>query len=193
MKTKARLIKAAAIVNYAFTALWFVVTACFFALSNNLYWMFLVFALATLYTGFVTMSVKDNMTGVNLSKKENTKLLVCWILSILSPASFVLLAIAYFYKKEDSEKTETPATESKQNETKAADTVKEEKAAEATIKTIPVVPADSEEAEKAKPVNVAQEKQSKGKPFYKKASFITMCASFLLIFVFGFSGMCFET
>lgn len=77
MKTKARLIKAAAIVNYAFTALWFVVTACFFALSNNLYWMFLVFALATLYTGFVTMSVKDNMTGVNLSKKENTKLLVC--------------------------------------------------------------------------------------------------------------------
>lgn len=193
MKTKARLIKAAAIVNYAFTALWFVVTACFFALSNNLYWMFLVFALATLYTGFVTMSVKDNMTGVNLSKKENTKLLVCWILSILSPASFVLLAIAYFYKKEDSEKTEMSATESKQNETKAADTVKEEKAAEATVKTIPVVPADFEEAEKAKPVNVAQKKQSKGKPFYKKASFITMCASFLLIFVFGFSGMCFET
>ena len=193
MKTKARLIKAAAIVNYAFTALWFVVTACFFALSNNLYWMFLVFALATLYTGFVTMSIKDNMTGVNISKKENTKLLVCWILSILSPASFVLLAIAYFYKKEDSKKTETPATESKQTEIKAADTVKEEKAAEATIKTIPVVPADSEEAEKAKPVNVAQEKQSKGKPFYKKASFITMCASFLLIFVFGFSGMCFET
>ena len=193
MKTKARLIKAAAIVNYAFTALWFIVTACFFALSNNLYWMFLVFALETLYTGFVTMSVKDNMTGVNLSKKENTKLLVCWILSILSPASFVLLAIAYFYKKEDSEKTETPATESKQTETKTADTVKEEKAAEATIKTIPVVPADSEEAEKAKPVNVAQEKQSKGKPFYKKASFITMCVSFLLIFVFGFSGMCFET
>lgn len=193
MKTKARLIKAAAIVNYAFTALWFVVTACFFALSNNLYWMFLVFALATLYTGFVTMSVKDNMTGVNLSKKENTKLFVCWILSILSPASFVLLAIAYFYKKEDSEKTETSATESKQTEIKAADTVKEEKAAEATVKTIPVVPADSEEAEKAKPVNVAQENQSKGKPFYKKASFITMCASFLLIFVFGFSGMCFET
>lgn len=193
MKTKARLIKAAAIVNYAFTALWFIVTACFFALSNNLYWMFLVFALETLYTGFVTMSVKDNMTGVNLSKKENTKLLVCWILSILSPASFVLLAIAYFYKKEDSEKTEMSATESKQTEIKAADTVKEEKAAEATIKTIPVVPADSEEAEKAKPVNVAQEKQSKGKPFYKKASFITMCASFLLIFVFGFSGMCFET
>ena len=193
MKTKARLIKAAAIVTYALTALWFVVTACFFALSNNLYWMFLVFALATLYTGFVTMSVKDNITGVNLSKKENTKLLVCWILSILSPASFVLLAIAYFYKKEDSEKTETPATESKQTEIKAADTVKEEKAAEATVKTIPVVPADSEEAEKAKPVNVAQEKQSKGKPFYKKASFITMCASFLLIFVFGFSGMCFET
>lgn len=193
MKTKANLIKAAAIVNYAFTALWFVVTACFFALSNNLYWMFLVFALETLYTGFVTMSVKDNMTGVNLSKKENTKLLVCWILSILSPASFVLLAIAYFYKKEDSEKIETPATESKQTEIKAADTVKEEKAAEATVKTIPVVPADSEEAEKAKPVNVAQEKQSKGKPFYKKASFITMCVSFLLIFVFGFSGMCFET
>ena len=194
MKTKANLIKAAAIVNYAFTALWFVVTACFFALSNNLYWMFLVFALATLYTGFVTMSVKDNMTGVNLTKKENTKLLVCWIISILSPASFVLLAIAYFYKKK-GEKTETPVTETKQTEIKVekADKVKEEKTSVAAVNAIPVVPADSKEAETAKPVNVAQEKQSKGKPFYKKASFITMCASFLLIFVFGFSGMCFET
>ena len=55
MNTKAKLLKAAAICSYVFTALWFVVAACFFALSNNLYWMFAVFALITLYDGFVIM------------------------------------------------------------------------------------------------------------------------------------------
>lgn len=40
MSTRLKLLKAAAILNYVFAAMWFVVTACFFALSNNLYWMF---------------------------------------------------------------------------------------------------------------------------------------------------------
>ncbi len=101
MYLKGKLLNAAAICLYVFTAIWFVVTACFFALSDNLYWLFLIFALISLYDGFVITSVREKMTGVNLERKENTKLLVCWILSIVCIPAFILNAIAYFRKTED--------------------------------------------------------------------------------------------
>lgn len=101
MNTKAKLLKAAAICSYVFTALWFVVAACFFALSNNLYWMFAVFALITLYDGFVIMSIRDNMNSAEFNEKQNITLLVCGILCVLSPVSLVLCEIAYLGKFED--------------------------------------------------------------------------------------------
>ena len=110
MSKRLKLLKAAAILNYVFAAMWFVVTACFFALSNNLYWMFLVFALVTLYDGFIIMSVRDDMAGGQYDKKAQTKLLVGWIVSILSPVSFVLCAVAYFYNKMSDDKPAAPAT-----------------------------------------------------------------------------------
>ena len=110
MSTRLKLLKAAAILNYVFAAMWFVVTACFFALSNNLYWMFLVFALVTLYDGFIIMSVRDDMAGGQYDKKAQTKFLVAWIVSILSPVSFVLCAVAYFYNKTSDDEPAAPAT-----------------------------------------------------------------------------------
>ena len=113
MNTKAKLLKAAAICSYVFTALWFVVAACFFALSNNLYWMFAVFALITLYDGFVIMSIRDNMNSAEFNEKQNITLLVCGILCVLSPVSLVLCEIAYLGKFEDkivSDKIATTTT-----------------------------------------------------------------------------------
>lgn len=101
MNTKAKLLKAAAICSYVFTALWFVVAACFFALSNNLYWMFAVFALITLYNGFVIMSIRDNVKSAEFNEKQNITLLVCGILCVLSPVSLVLCEIAYLGKFDD--------------------------------------------------------------------------------------------
>lgn len=113
MNTKAKLLKAAAICSYVFTALWFVVAACFFALSNNLYWMFAVFALITLYDGFVIMSIRDNMNSAEFNEKQNITLLVCGILCVLSPVSLVLCEIAYLGKFEEkivSDKIATATT-----------------------------------------------------------------------------------
>lgn len=93
--------KAASICMYVFTALWFVLAASFFALSNNWYWAFAIFALICLYDGFVITSVREKMTSVNLEKKENIKFLVCWILSIVCLPAFILNAIAYFRTQED--------------------------------------------------------------------------------------------
>lgn len=113
MNTKAKLLKAAAICSYVFTALWFVVAACFFALSNNLYWMFAVFALITLYDGFVIMSIRDNMNSAEFNEKQNITLLVCGILCVLSPVSLVLCEIAYLGKFEDKNVSDKIATATK--------------------------------------------------------------------------------
>lgn len=164
MYLKRKLLKASAICSYVFTALWFVVCACFFALSNNWYWAFLVFALVSLYNGFVITSIGDKMTEVTLEKKEKTKLLVCWILSIVCVPSFILNGIAYFRNTEDE------LVVIRQN-----------------VKTEEAVQAAAEAAEsEAKPV-------SRVKKFVKTKSFITACVSLGLIFIFGFFAMCFET
>lgn len=113
MNTKAKLLKAAAICSYVFTALWFVVAACFFALSNNLYWMFAVFALITLYDGFVITSIRDNMNSAEFNEKQNITLLVCGILCVLSPVSLVLCEIAYLGKFEDKVVSDKIATATK--------------------------------------------------------------------------------
>lgn len=113
MNTKAKLLKAAAICSYVFTALWFVVAACFFALSNNLYWMFAVFALITLYDGFVITSIRDNMNSAEFNEKQNITLLVCGILCVLSPVSLVLCEIAYLGKFEDKIVSDKIATATK--------------------------------------------------------------------------------
>lgn len=120
MNTKAKLLKAAAICSYVFTALWFVVAACFFALSNNLYWMFAVFALITLYDGFVIMSIRDNMNSAEFNEKQKITLLVCGILCVLSPVSLVLCEIAYLGKFEDKIVSDKIATATTAETTKKA-------------------------------------------------------------------------
>lgn len=164
MYLKKKLLKAASVCSYAFTALWFVVAACFFALSDALYWMFAVFALVSLYSGFVVTSVREKAESVTLAKKENIKLLVCWILSIVCPPAFVLNGLAYFRNKEDE-----------------IVTVRRNVEAEASAQEEPAL-------------NVSQKpKTNKVKAFCKKKSFITTCVSLGLIFIFGFCGMLFET
>ncbi|MDE7439563.1 MAG: prolyl oligopeptidase family serine peptidase [Clostridia bacterium] len=115
MYLKSKLLKAASICMYVFTALWFLFAACFFALGNYWYIGFALFALISLYDGFVITSVREKMTGVTLEKKEWIKLLVCWILSIVCPPAFVLNGIAFFRDKEDEpqEVTVKPAEEKK--------------------------------------------------------------------------------
>ena len=164
MYLKKKLLKAASVCSYAFTALWFVVAACFFALSDALYWMFAVFALVSLYSGFVVTSVREKAESVTLAKKENIKLLVCWILSIVCPPAFVLNGLAYFRNKEDE-----------------IVTVRRNVEAEASAQEEPAL-------------NVSQKpKTNKVKAFCKKKRFITTCVSLGLIFIFGFCGMLFET
>lgn len=160
MRIKSNLMKAASIVAYVQTFLWFVACAAFFALNNYGYIAFLIFALVSLYDGFLVTSVREKMTSPELCGKEKTKYLVYTCISIVSPVSFVLNLIAFLRTSEDK---------------------------------YLVVPNESVLAEAEVKAAAKAERKNAKKPFYKAKSFITMCASFLLIFVFGFSAMCFET
>jgi len=129
--------------------------------------MFLIFALISLYDGFVIKSVKDNMKSVNLEKKENIKLLVCWILSIVSLPAFILCAIAYFRKTEDE------IIVLRNTEKEVVEEVVEE-----DVKT---------------PAPAPKTLKEKVKAFCKKSCFITACVSLGLILIASFTAMCFET
>ena len=101
MRIKSNLMKAASIVAYVQTFLWFIACAAFFALGNYGYIAFLLFALLSLYDGFLVTNVREKMTGPELSGKEKTKYLVYTCISIVSPVSFVLNLIAYLWTSED--------------------------------------------------------------------------------------------
>jgi len=170
MNFKSKLMKAASILSYVFTALWFVTCACFFALNNNWYWLFLIFALINLYNGFVITSVREKMTCARLDGKEKTKFLVCWILSIVCPPAFVLNGIAYFHTAED-------------NYTVVEKQVEKTEGGEACVSS----------EQPANGVGCSISLGQRIKAFCKKKSFITACVTLGLVFVFGFCGMLFET
>ena len=68
MYLKKKLMKAASICSYVCSAIWFVAAASAFALSDYTYWLFLIFALLSLYGGFAVTSIREKMTGVILEK-----------------------------------------------------------------------------------------------------------------------------
>ena len=73
MYIKKNLMKAASVCLYVFSFLWFAAAAAAFALSDYIYWLFVVFALISLYDGFVIADIRQKMTGVKLGEKEKIR------------------------------------------------------------------------------------------------------------------------
>lgn len=121
MYLKRKLMKAVSVCSYVFTALWMVAAACCFALSNDLYWLFLIFALACLYNGFVICELAERMTELALPKSIQSKFLVCWIISLLCLPAFVLNAVAFFRKTEDQVAVVRKDVESAKDKAKSKD------------------------------------------------------------------------
>ena len=101
MYLKKKLMKAAAICSYVFTGLWMVAAACCYALSNKLYFLFAAFALITLFNGFVITDIRHKVQSVRLEEKEQSRYLLCLILSILCLPAFILNCVAFFRTQED--------------------------------------------------------------------------------------------
>ena len=93
---KAKYLRVSAVLSYVFTFVYAVVTALFYSVSNNLYWMFLVFGLISLCLGLYEESIINRLKVENkLNKNDFIALIVITVLSVIDcvPLIFNLLAI----------------------------------------------------------------------------------------------------
>lgn len=93
---KAKYLRTAAILEYIFAFLYAVVTALFFSVRENIYWMFLVFGLVSLCIGLYTESIIYRLKiDNNLNKKDKIVLIIITVLSALDciPLLFNILAL----------------------------------------------------------------------------------------------------
>ena len=77
---KARFLRISAILEYVFAFVYAFVTALFYSVSNNLFWLFLVLGLLSLALGLYTESLINRLIKDNeLNKTDKTVLLVLTI------------------------------------------------------------------------------------------------------------------
>ena len=93
---KAKYLRVAEILEFVFAFLYALVTALFYSVSNNLYWMFLVFGLLSLCLGLYSESIINRLHKENkLNKVGFIVLIVITVLSVIDciPLLFNLLAL----------------------------------------------------------------------------------------------------
>ncbi len=102
MKTKRNLMLAASIISYVFAALYMVVTALYFSVRENIYWLYLVFSLLSLYTGLYVSTLRNKVDEHGqLEKKYFISYIVFTVISVLQCPACILNLIALLYKGED--------------------------------------------------------------------------------------------
>ena len=90
---KKKMYLTAEIISYVITFVYFVITACFFALASNFYWLFLVLGICSLLTGLALSNLKRLMP---LQGKQKIAGYLVQIGSIISFPSCIFLLIAHF-------------------------------------------------------------------------------------------------
>ena len=81
---KAKYLRIAAVLEYVSAFLYAIVTALFYSVSNNLYWMFLVFGLISLCLGLYSESIINRLQKENkLNKVDFIVMIVITVLSAL--------------------------------------------------------------------------------------------------------------
>ena len=93
---KAKYLRVAAILEYVFAFLYAVTTALFYSVSENIYWMFLVFGIISLCLGLYSESIINRLQKENkLNKVDFIVLIVITVISVIDclPLLFNLLAL----------------------------------------------------------------------------------------------------
>ena len=99
MKIKNRLLLSASIVNYCAAFIYALLTACFYSMSDSLYWLFLILGLVSLWSGLGLDYIRQRLDLVN-EKKYKIIYIVFISLSIVTVIGTVLSLIAFFNKDE---------------------------------------------------------------------------------------------
>ena len=100
---KRKLLTASAVTSYIFTFIYALVTALFYSVSENIYWLFLILMIVSVCLGLYNESLKRALikNENKLSKRDNIILLVLTILSVINFPAFIFNLLALTYNKED--------------------------------------------------------------------------------------------
>ena len=97
MKIKNRLLLASSIVNYSIAFIYAILTACFYSVGNNFYWLFLVLGLLSLWSGLGLDYARQRLDRLS-EKKIRIIYIVFMAISIVSVAGLVLSLVAFLLK-----------------------------------------------------------------------------------------------
>ena len=102
---KAKYLRVAAILEYVCTFLYALTTALFYSVSNNLYWMFLVFGLISLCLGLYSESIINRLQKENkLNQVDFIVLIVITVISVIDCVPVLFNLLALLSKKESPTK-----------------------------------------------------------------------------------------
>ena len=98
---KAKYLRVAAILEYVCTFLYALTTALFYSVSNNLFWMFLVFGIISLCLGLYSESIINRLQKENkLNKVDFIVLIVITVISVIDCVPLLFNLLALLSKKE---------------------------------------------------------------------------------------------
>ena len=100
---KRKLLTASAVTSYIFAFIYALVTALFFSVNENIYWLFLAFMLVSVCIGLYNESLKRALIKNNnvLSKRDNIILIVLTVLSIINFPACIFNLLALRHNQED--------------------------------------------------------------------------------------------
>lgn len=102
---KAKYLRVAAILEYVSTFIYAVTTALFYSVSDNLFWMFLVFGLISLCLGLYSESIINRLQRENrLNKVDFIALIVISVISVIDCLPLLFNLLALLSKRESATK-----------------------------------------------------------------------------------------
>jgi hypothetical protein len=85
---KAKYLRIAEIFSYIFAGLYAIITACFYSVGENIYWLFLVFMFASVVLGLCSESIVCRLDQKNeLNKNDFICMIVITVFSVIFPLS----------------------------------------------------------------------------------------------------------
>lgn len=104
---KRKLLTASAVISYIFTFIYAIVTALFYSVNENIYWLFLVLMIISVCLGLYNETLKTNLikNENKFSKKDKIVLIVLTVLSVVNFPAFIFDLLALTYNKEDKYQT----------------------------------------------------------------------------------------
>jgi hypothetical protein len=98
---KAKYLRIAEIFSYIFGGLYAVITACFYSVGENIYWLFLVFMFASVVLGLCSESIVCRLDQKNeLNKNDFVCMIIITVFSVISPLSCLFNILTITSKSE---------------------------------------------------------------------------------------------